>query len=130
MYRGKLEALYSAIQFINNPAYDYVVVSDSTVLANIDFKAAIRQHELSGAEVTILANREKKNAKRKHPLVLKADKNNKVTGIMTDTTVKDDSYVGLGMFIFTQTQEDSFTLNAIISRRDSTTMTSRCPSIR
>lgn len=102
VYRGKLEALYSALQFINNPAYDYVVVSDSTVLANIDFKAAIRQHELSGAEVTILANREKKNAKRKHPLVLKADKNNKVTGIMTDTTVKDDSYVGLGMFIFTR----------------------------
>ena len=41
VYKGKLEALYTAIKFIDNPHYDYVVISDSTNICNIDFKRVL-----------------------------------------------------------------------------------------
>ena len=39
VYKGKLEALYSAVHFIDDTPCEYVVVCDSTVLCNIDFGA-------------------------------------------------------------------------------------------
>lgn len=100
VYKGKLEALYSAIRFIDNPAYDYVILCDTTVVCNIDFKDAIRKHIQTGCDVTILANREKADPKKKHPLVLKADRSNEVTEILINAPAKEDSFVGMGMFIF------------------------------
>ncbi|MBP5289593.1 MAG: glucose-1-phosphate adenylyltransferase subunit GlgD [Clostridia bacterium] len=100
VYKGKLEALHSAMNFIETSDHDYVIVCDSTVLCNVDFRAALRQHARSGCDVTILANREPFDPPKKHPLILKADKNNLVTDILIDTFVQPDSYVGLGMFIF------------------------------
>ena len=50
IYKGKLEALYSAKQFIDNPDYEYVVVCDSTVLCNLNFRPVIMKHIESGIE--------------------------------------------------------------------------------
>ncbi len=101
VYKGKLEALYSAIKFIDNPAYDYAVVSDSTVLCNIDFRKAIRQHIQSGSDVTLIVNREPK-AKKNHPLILRANRKNVVTEIMIDAPAAQGAWVGMGMFIFSR----------------------------
>lgn len=102
VYKGKLEALHSAALFLNNPNYDYVVVCDSTVLCNVDFRGAINRHVRSGCDVTILANREGTGIHKKHPLIMKTDKDNHVTSVMIDTYAQDDAYIGLGMFIFTR----------------------------
>ncbi len=102
VYKGKLEALYSAIHFINNPDYDYVVICDSTVLCNINFRDAIREHIKSESDVTIIANREPVKARKKHPLILKANRRYRVTEILIDTFTRADSYVGMGMFIISR----------------------------
>ena len=99
IYKGKLEALYSAVAFIDNPNYDYVVVSDSTVLCNINLRDAIESHVKSGADVTIIANKEADDSK-KHPLAISANTKNKVTGLLIDSPAENGSYVGMGMFIF------------------------------
>lgn len=98
VYKGKLEALYSAVEFIDNPLYDYVVVCDTTVLCNLDFRPAIEGHIKSGADVTIISNKDADTSK-KHPLILSADKRGKVTSILLDTVADDNSYIGMGMFI-------------------------------
>ncbi len=100
VYKGKLEALHSALNFLDNPDYDYVVVCDSTVLCNLDLRSAIQQHVKSGSDVTILANREPFDPPKKHPLIMKTDPDNHVKEIMIDTYVQPDCYVGMGMFIF------------------------------
>lgn len=100
VYKGKLEALHSALNFLDNPDYDYVVVCDSTVLCNIDLRSAIRQHIHYGSDVTIIANREPFDPPKKHPLIMKTDKDKRVTEILIDAFVQPDSYVGMGMFIF------------------------------
>ncbi len=101
VYKGKLEALYSAVEFIDNPNYDYVVVSDSTVLCNIDIRPAIKQHAESGADVTIVCNVEP-DREKKHPLVMDVTKNGKINDILIDSKPDDKSVVGMGMFIFSR----------------------------
>lgn len=99
VYKGKLEALYSAMEFIDNHNYDYVVVSDSTVICNLDFRPAIESHIKSGADVTVISNKDTDENKKKHPLILHADKKGKVDSILIDSVSDDESYVGMGMFI-------------------------------
>lgn len=121
VYKGKLEALYSAVRFIDNPNYDVVVVSDSTVLCNIDFRPAIEQHIQSGADVTVVANRQADG--RRHPLVLEAQKDGKVRSLRLDSAADEGSLVGMGMFIFTRRKlvdaiNDSYSRGLVHLERD------------
>ena len=101
VYKGKLEALYSAVEFIDNPVYDYVVVSDSTVLCNLDFRPAIESHIKSGADVTVISNKETEFSK-KHPLIVTADKKGRATELLLDSPADENNYVGMGMFIISR----------------------------
>ena len=121
IYKGKLEALYSAVHFISNPSYDYVVVCDSTVLCNIDFGAVIAQHIKSGNDVTIVSNPAKES--KKSPLVLKANSRSRVTEMKIDSIPDKDSLVGMGMFVIGRERlvaaiEDSHSRGYIHFERD------------
>ncbi len=97
VYKGKLEALYSAVHFIDNPYYDYVVVCDATVLCNIDFGKVIEHHIASKNDVTVVANKEK--TKKICPLVLKANQRGRVSEMKIDTRPGTGDLVGMGMFV-------------------------------
>lgn len=97
VYKGKLEALYSAIHFLGNPNYDYVVLCDATVLCNIDFQKVIKHHILSGNDVTVISNA--KIGKKEYPLVLKSDENGTVTEMRINACPDEESSVGMGMFV-------------------------------
>ncbi len=100
IYKGKLEALYTAVDFIDKPDVDYVVVSDSTVLCNFDFKKAIDAHIDSGADITLIANKEVSN--QEFSLAVKADKNGMASDIRVDTIPEKDALAGMGMFVFSK----------------------------
>ncbi len=102
IYKGKLEALYSAYHFIDNPDYDYVVICDSTILCNLDLRAAIKKHIQSGVDITMVANREKDCEGKYSPLVLKANNRNRVTELLIDAPMNTDCYVGMGIFIMSR----------------------------
>jgi len=121
VYKGKLEALYSASHFIDNPAYEYVVVCDSTVLCNIDFGAVIKQHAQSKNDVTIVSNVPK--TAKKSSLVLKANTKNRVTEMKIDAKPDADSYTGMGMFVIerkmlVETIRDSYSRGLAHFERD------------
>jgi glucose-1-phosphate adenylyltransferase len=101
VYKGKLEALYSAVSFIDNPKYDCVVVCDSTVLCNINLRKAVKKHLENGADITVICNKEADKTK-KHPLVVKADKNGRVEQLLINSETDDECVVGMGMFIFSR----------------------------
>lgn len=102
IYKGKLEALYSAKHFIDNPDYDYVVVCDSTVLCNQNFRPIIRKHIESGSDVTCLATKCKKASEKKHPLILKTGRGNRATEVLINSAASTGDYEGMGMFVFTR----------------------------
>lgn len=100
VYKGKLEALYSAIHFINNQNYDYVVICDATEICNIDFKKVISHHIRSGNDVTAISH--SKADRKKYPLIMKADGEDSVTEIRIDSYPEDDSLIGMGMFVMSR----------------------------
>ena len=100
VYKGKLEALYSAIPFINNPTYDYVLICDSTVLCNIDFSEVIKHHSQSENDVTLICC--SSQMRKREPIVVKCDGEGKVTGMMTDAYPEEDAFIGMGMFVISR----------------------------
>lgn len=100
VYKGKLEALYTAVSFIDNPNYDYVVVSDSTVICNMDIRKAIDEHVQSGADITAVCNKEISD--KKQHLILNLNSKGNVSEILIDSPAGEKSVVGMGMFIFSR----------------------------
>ncbi|MCM1165363.1 MAG: glucose-1-phosphate adenylyltransferase subunit GlgD [Lachnospiraceae bacterium] len=52
IYRGRLEALAGAAEFIRESNAEYVVMADSNVIANMDMRPIVDFHEKSGADIT------------------------------------------------------------------------------
>ena len=54
-YRGKLESLYSAMNFLTYGDEDeYVIMTGSTILCNIDMKDVLASHIASGKDITVV----------------------------------------------------------------------------
>lgn len=57
VYHGRIEALASMLSFLRSQKEKYVVMADSHIAANFDFKAMIQHHIDTGADVTIAYTR-------------------------------------------------------------------------
>ncbi len=102
VYKGKLEALYSAVNFIDNNRYDYVLLSDSNVICNIDYRPVIEKHIKSKADITAIALPADKANGRKYPAVFGTDNHGKVNAVYVESTAKTGNYVGMGMFLISR----------------------------
>ncbi|MBR6720037.1 MAG: glucose-1-phosphate adenylyltransferase subunit GlgD [Clostridia bacterium] len=99
VYQGKLEALYSAFSFLDKIDQDYVVLSDSTVICNIDYDDALESHIKSGADITVIANKVKADKQRNYSMITEMSKK-KVTEILVDyPALKDGTLASMGMYI-------------------------------
>lgn len=99
VYQGKLEALYGALEFMKRAKGDYVLLSDSNNLCNIDYDNVLQAHKKSGAKVTIIANREEpKFEDEKHDLVL-FEEDEKVTDMAINHHFTKENLIGMGMYI-------------------------------
>lgn len=54
MYSGRIEALASIVDFLEDQREKYVVMSDTNIAANFDFNALIEAHVKTGADVTMV----------------------------------------------------------------------------
>jgi len=100
VYQGKLEALYSAFAFLEKTPEDYVVLSDSTILCNIDYGEALEEHIASGKDVTVIAKRAAKNPNVNYELIVDMAKDGTVTDVTVDyPAMRDGAMVSMGMYI-------------------------------
>jgi glucose-1-phosphate adenylyltransferase len=53
VYHGRVEALYSLLTFLGRQKEEYVVMTDSNLAINFDYKAFLQTHIESGADVTM-----------------------------------------------------------------------------
>lgn len=58
LYGGRVEALYSIIDTLKDQKEKYVVICDTNIAVNFDFKAMIKAHMESGADVTVAYKKE------------------------------------------------------------------------
>ena len=97
IYRGKLDALSSAQDFLSMSKEEYVIIADSTVVCNIDFNEVLKAHIASGCMVTCVACKEYTGGRM--DLILETDENNKATEIIIDYYPENGSLCGMGMYI-------------------------------
>ena len=84
MYRGRVEALASIVDFLADQKEEYVVMSDANIAYNFDVNKLIEAHVATGADVTVMYER------REIPLGMKDDnytlriQNGRVTELLSN----------------------------------------------
>lgn len=102
VYRGKLEALYTALDVLQHSNQEYVVLTDTTVLAAVDYMAALRQHIKSGCDITVIAKPGKADGKRVNSLSVKLGEDGKPADMTVDFAASEEYLVSMGMFIISR----------------------------
>ena len=74
IYSGRVEALGSILNFLENQKEKYVVMSDANIAINYDFNALLAAHQASGADVTEMCIRDRLCAAHPGPAALRREK--------------------------------------------------------
>lgn len=100
-YRGKLESIYNAMDFLTY-GYDedeYVVLIDSAILSNIDLKKVVAAHVASGKNVTVVTKTGICNGEKPIDLALKLDENGEITDMVVDYAAPADYVASMDIFV-------------------------------
>ena len=97
-YRGKLENLYAVLDFLNYAEEDYVVLSDSSILTNLDIKDIVAKHEASGNDITIVAKAGVANGEKKLDLAIKQE-NGEIVDIVVNYPAAADYVASMDIFV-------------------------------
>ena len=98
-YRGKLESLNSAMDFLEYGADDELLVMiDSAVLSNINLTDVLNAHVSSGKDVTVVTKSGVCDGKTPVDLALKME-NGEVTDMMVDYTAPEGYLASMDIFV-------------------------------
>ncbi len=98
-YRGKLESLNSAMDFLEYGADDELVVMiDSAILSNVDLTDVLNKHVESGADVTVVTKAGVANGVKKLDLALKVE-NGQVTDMVVDYAAPAEYVASMDIFV-------------------------------
>lgn len=101
-YRGKLEAINSAMAFLEAAKEEYVVLADSGVLCAIDFNEVVEAHIASGADVTAVVKDGIGNGKKQLDLAVRVDENNRVTDVAVDYCAGSNYLASMGIYVLSR----------------------------
>ena len=98
-YRGKLESLASAMDFLKYGKEDYVVMVDSAILSNIDLEKVVAAHAASGKDVTVVAKAGICNGQKQIDLALKLNEQGQIAEIACDYVAPADYLASMDIFV-------------------------------
>ena len=102
-YRGKLESLKNAMDFLEYGEEDELVVMiDSAVLSNVDLADVVAKHVASGKDVTVVTKTGIANGEKKLDLALKLDENGEVTDMVVDYVASPDYVASMDIFVLSK----------------------------
>lgn len=102
-YKGKLEALYGILEYLQEATEDYVILSDADVIANINIRELIKQHKTKNADITIAYAEGKKPLGQRDSMSFHFDSEERITEVNFDDFVKGDCSFGLDTMIVSRT---------------------------
>ena len=97
-YRGKLENLNAVLDFLKYSEDEYVVLTDSSILTNLDVKDIIRSHKASGKEITIVAKPGVANGKKVLDLAIKMNEG-KISDIVVSYPAEEGYLASMDLFV-------------------------------
>lgn len=93
LYTTRLEALKNVSGFLSKSEEDLVVMSDSDMVCNIDFKPIIKEHAKRNADITLIYVGRNKNSIAKGAYLSIDD--GRVTGISFDDNTGENEYTNI-----------------------------------
>ena len=102
-YRGKLESLHAAMDFLTYGDEDeYVIMTDSAILSNIDMMDVLKKHIKSGKDITVVTKSGIADGKKQLDLALKLDENGEVTDMAVDYVASADYVASMDIFVLSK----------------------------
>ena len=102
-YRGKLESLYSCLDSMSyTSSEEYIVLTDTAVLSNIDLTKVIADHVKSGKDITVVAKAGIANGKKTLDLAVKLDENGEVADMAVDYPASEEYLASMDIFILSK----------------------------
>ncbi len=100
MFSTRLEALINMKEYISEFKEDYVVLMDSDNALNIDIADVIRNHEQSGAQITLVTKNVERDFSSKHPRMMISSVTGKINDItMSSTYTEKNPELSLGIMV-------------------------------
>ncbi len=100
LYRGRLEALAGVIGFIRSCDAEYVLISDTDVICNIDFKKVVESHEETGADITVVYTKMVCDSERsKTKTILSVNDSGKIYDVLVRPEISGEHNVSMNMFV-------------------------------
>ena len=81
VYKGRLEAIYGILEYLQESKEEYVVVCDSDVVANVDIKELLNYHVNKNADITIVTAHGKKPNGQNDMMHYDFNANGKITAV-------------------------------------------------
>ncbi len=102
-YRGKLESLYSAMDFLEyGPEDEYAIMIDSAILSNIDLTKVLSAHIESGKDITVVTKAGIANGSKQLDLALKLDDKGGIADIAVDYVAPADYLASMDIFVLSK----------------------------
>lgn len=117
IYRGTVDALSNHLHSIKHSLADYVIISESRILYNIDFRDMINVHIQSGADITV-AYTNNLNGEHRIPQgvpVIKLGENQRITdvNVIEEELNNTEGSWGIGVCVIRKTLLESLVADAV-----------------
>ena len=100
VYKDKLEALLGTMKYLKRSDEEYVLLSDSNIICNIDYKEILDKHIESGADITVVVKKESiKDRSDIKPLCVKTDETQRIIDVLVNFDIPGTVKSGLGMYV-------------------------------
>ena len=99
-YRGKLESLHSAMDFlVHGPEDEYVIMIDAAVLSNINMQSVLQAHIDSGKDITVVTKEGIADGKKQLDLAIRVDGVGNITDIVVDYAAPATYQASMDIFV-------------------------------
>lgn len=108
---GNLQSFYSYLNFVKKSDQEYVLISGSRFLYNIDFRTVLRFHQNTGADITMIYHVENKETSAP-ATILKTSENGLVNDIIDSSSTYENAKVFMGIYIMSTKKYEELVSNA------------------
>lgn len=97
-YRGKLDVLNSAMDFLKYGDEEYVVLADPSLLYNLDLHKIVENHIASGKDITVVMKAGIANGKKRLDMAV-ALKDGQISDMAVDYVAPEGYLASMGLFV-------------------------------
>ncbi|MEG1646357.1 MAG: hypothetical protein RR374_03225, partial [Clostridia bacterium] len=98
IYKGKIEALYGIVDYLENTKEEYILISNSNVVSSIDFDDVYDFHLKNNADITMLSYQGVASTSKR--IIISKETDNRVEEVLIFPSVNETTqYMGVNMYL-------------------------------